>query len=194
MCAHFSTGLCMTFIIHSFTVLHSHCKRFTKAMCLPVLSLLSLCRTATCLAVIYKKPTWEDPTWKEPFLKRCWPHCTCLRVSDNSAHAYKSSLDFSHRWLLYCSVPSACPTVYSPLLSISLYLCTAQVVICTSLAFHLSYVSFKYLALEFIQGCHVCLYVRMFLNVQLHTVYHQNKIMSLVYVDVSGCNPMTILI
>lgn len=42
---------------------------------------------------------------------------------------------------------------YIPLLSISLYLSAVQVVVCTSLAFHLYYVSFKYLALEFLQGC-----------------------------------------
>lgn len=49
---------------------------------------------------------------------------------------------------------------YTLLPSICLYLSAAQVVVCTSLAFHLYYVSFKYLALESLQGLSLCVFVR----------------------------------
>lgn len=49
---------------------------------------------------------------------------------------------------------------YTLLPSICLYLSAAQVAVCTSLAFHLYYVSFKYLALESLQGLSLCVFVR----------------------------------
>lgn len=143
----------------------------THGICrVAVLSLLHPRRTVTCLAVIYKKPTWEGPMWKEPFLKRCWPRCTCRRASDNSAHT-------GHSWLLLLLSSSGLADSIA-LLAITLYLCTAQVIVCTSLAFHLCYVSFKYLALQFIQGC---LYVWMVgdfsVCLSLSCIYHQNNLM-----------------
>lgn len=52
--------------------------------------------------------------------------------------------------------------------NLSIPISAVQVYVCTPLAFHQYYVSFKYIALEFIQGClmYVCM-VGCFENVQL---------------------------
>lgn len=58
---------------------------FSSLACLLVVFTLMFLwnRTVTCPAVTSRRRTCGAQTWRGPFLRRCWHHCTCPRVSDS---------------------------------------------------------------------------------------------------------------